>query len=126
MSLDLIAINKLLDACINGKGNIFDEFRKIRNVKRDFAKKLDGSNHIPDNFANIYNKLSNSKQDKDETLNKLGNVNTTIDIRSLIDVNLVNSDTVRKATEQVKSNKDDPVLTFNYDSIKQERPRPYL
>ena len=46
-SVELIRKNKLLDACINGKGDIFDEFRKIRN-KRDFPQTTDGSNNIPD------------------------------------------------------------------------------
>ena len=53
------------DACING--NIFDEFRKIRHVKRDLPQTLDGSNNIPDEFANVYKKLY-STQDQIETL----------------------------------------------------------
>ena len=48
----------------------------------------------------------------------LGNVNTSIDILSLKDVDLVTSDIIRKAVEQVKANKNDPVFTFNSDCIK--------
>ena len=116
-SIELIMKNKLLDACINGKWNIFDEFRTIRNVKRDFPQTIEGSNNIPDKFANVYKKLYNSTQDQDETLNILGNVNTFIDILSLNDVDLVTSNIVRNAAEQVKSSKNDPVFTFNSDCI---------
>ena len=48
----------------------------------------------------------------------LGNVNTSIDILSLDDVDLVTSDIMRRAAEQVKSNKNDPVFTFNSDCTK--------
>ena len=111
-SVEQIKKNKLLDACINGKGNIFDEFRKIRHVKRDLPQTIDGDNKIPDEFANAYKKLYNS------TLKILGNVNTSIDILSLKDVDLVTSDIIRKAVEQVKANKNDPVFTLNSDCIK--------
>ena len=37
-SVEQIKKNKLLDACINDKGNIFDEFREIRHVKRDLVR----------------------------------------------------------------------------------------
>ena len=117
-SVEQIKKNKLLDACINGKGNIFDEFRKIRHVKRDLPQTIDGSNNIPDEFANVYKKLYNSTQEQVETLKILGNVNTSIDILSLKDVDLVTSDIIRKAVEQVKANKNDPVFTFNSDCIK--------
>ena len=117
-SVELIKKNKLLETCINGKGNIFDEFRKIRNVKRDLPQAIDDSNNIPDEFANVYKKLYNSTPDQDETLNILGNVDTSIDILSFNDVDLVTSDIVRKAAEQVKANRNDPVFTFNSDCIK--------
>ena len=48
----------------------------------------------------------------------LGNANTSIDILSLKDVDLVISDIIRKDVEQVKANKNDPVFTFNSDCIK--------
>ena len=111
-SVEQIKKNILLDACINGKGNIFDEFRKIRYVKRDLPQTIDGDNNIPDEFANAYKKLYNS------ILKILGNVNTSIDILSLKDVDLVTSDIIRKAVEQVKANKNDPVFTLNSDCIK--------
>ena len=85
-SVEQIKKNKLLDACISGKGSIFDEFRKIRHVKRDLPQIINGSNNIPDEFANVNKKLYNSTQDQVETLKILGNVNISIDILSLKDV----------------------------------------
>ena len=63
-SVELIKKHKLLDAYINGIGNIFDEFGKIRNVKRDFPQTIDGSNNVADKFANVYKKLYISTQDE--------------------------------------------------------------
>ena len=51
----------------------------------DFPQTIDQSNNVSDKFANVYHKLYNSKQDQDETLNILVNVNTSIDILSLND-----------------------------------------
>ncbi|MDP7404169.1 MAG: hypothetical protein QF782_01885, partial [Porticoccaceae bacterium] len=57
--------NALLDACINGKGDIFTEIRKIRSSPMAVANSIDGvTENIPTHFASIYSKLFNSVDEK--------------------------------------------------------------
>ena len=62
---DALKRNRLLDACINGKGNIYTEIRKMRKCPGSVVKTIDGvSTDIPDHFASIYSKLYNSNKEK--------------------------------------------------------------
>ena len=121
-SVEIIKKEKLLDACINGKGNIFDEFRKIPKVKNDVPHTLDGKMNVSETFANVYQNLYNSAGDRDETLKFLGQVNEHIGDLSISDVNMVTGDIVRKATKQIKPNKNDPVFAFNSNCLKRTPP----
>ena len=116
-SVEIIKKNKLLDACINGKGNIFDEIRKIRKVKKNSPQCIDGCNNVPEKFANVYEELFNSTNDKHETLKTFWKVDNAINNSSLSDVDLVDIDVIKKATERIENSKNDPVFIFNSDSI---------
>ena len=62
-----IVKNKLLDACINGQGDIFKEIKKIRAHKPVLAASMDGEkDDIAGHFKNIYSTLYNSTNDQDE------------------------------------------------------------
>ena len=64
---DMIVKNKLLDACINGNGDIFAEIRKLRKSKPPVATNMDGEKHdIPAHFKNIFEDIYNSANDQDE------------------------------------------------------------
>ena len=63
-----------------------------------------------------------SADDKDETSKLLGQVNEHIGDSSISDVDIVTSDIVRKATKQIKTNKNDPVFAFNSDCLKRALP----
>ena len=39
---DTISKNKLLDACINGKGDIFEEIKRLRKTNETTATSMDG------------------------------------------------------------------------------------
>ena len=61
----MIRRNKLLDACINGNGDIFTEIKKIRQNKPVVAVSMDNVKEgIPNHFKDIYSKLYNSVGDK--------------------------------------------------------------
>ena len=46
--------NKLLDACLNGQGNLFKEVKAIRKTRKVVATSIDGvSENVPDHFKNI-------------------------------------------------------------------------
>ena len=60
-SKDTIKRNKLLDACINGDGDLFTEIKKIRNTNACSAESIDGvTEGVSDHFKTIYEQLYNS------------------------------------------------------------------
>ena len=74
-SEELIRKNKLLDACINGSGDIFSELKKMRSHKATVASSMDGNKKdIPNHFKDIYSKLYNSVDDLDN-LNEMKSEN---------------------------------------------------
>ena len=118
-SEELIIKNKLLDACLNGNGDIFTEIRKLRKAKPVIATGMDGINDdIPGHFKNIFGNLYNSANDKAALLEVLNEVEDMIDETSLDDVKLVTPDIVRQAAKNLNDSKSDPQLNFSSDCIK--------
>ena len=63
--LDRIKRNNLLNSCINGNGNIFDEIRRQRKCKQTFAASIDGcTENIPSYLASNYSNIYNCVDDK--------------------------------------------------------------
>ena len=63
---NIIRKTKLLDACLNGNGDIFYEIKKMRQSKPVVASSIDGKNeNIEEHFKETYEKLYNSVDDKD-------------------------------------------------------------
>ena len=55
---DILKKNALLNACINDKGDIFSEIKKLRKTSQSCSATIDGvDNRIEDEFANIYSDL---------------------------------------------------------------------
>ena len=66
---ELITKNKLLDACINGNGNIFDELKKLRKAKPVVATSMDGvAEDIPGHFRRIFKDIYNSADDSEDLM----------------------------------------------------------
>ena len=117
-SIELIRKNKLLDACINGNGDIFKEIRKIRKEKNIIAQTIDGCDNAGEQFKNVYQKLYNSENDGnlvDEILNEVDN---SIDSSSLDEVGKVTPGIVHTAVQHIKMHKNDPTFSFNSDCLK--------
>ena len=114
-SADMVRKNKLMDACLNGNGDVFEEIRKMRKVKKSLPHTMDGQTNVTERFKNVYQKLYNSVNDEQEVL-KL--VNNYVDVSSLDDVDLVNQSVVRKAVNNIKLHNNDPIFTFNSSCIK--------
>ena len=122
-SEELISKNKLLDACINGNGDLFLEIKKLRRAKPVTATSMDGvTDDIPGHFKNIFSNLYNSADDKDELAEVLTEVENNIKSSSIADVRLVTSDIVRKAAKNLNDSKSDPELNFSSDCIKNGTP----
>ena len=112
---------KLLDACLNGNGDLFKEIKKMRNTKPVCADKVDGVTiDIPNHFRNIYKELYNSVHDADEIEIISEEINNKINNESLNDVNKITIEEVKKATSALKPGKGDPMLNFSSDCIKVE------
>ena len=116
---ELITKNKLLDACVNGNGDIFSEIKKLRKAKPVIATSMDGvKQDIPGHFKNIFGNLYNSAGEKEELLKVLQEVEDKIDVSSLDAVDLVTPDIVREAAKNLNESKSDPQLNFSSDCIK--------
>ena len=117
-SADVVKKNKLLDACVNGNGEIFEELKKMRRVRKVLPQTMDGSENVSERFKNVYQKLYNSVNDVQGTRKMLNQVDICINSSSLADVDLVTPELLYKAAENVKKHKNDPSFSFNSDCFK--------
>ena len=61
--------NAILNACINDRGDIFKEVRKIRKTAATVSSMIDGVTiNIETHFANVYEKLYNLIGDKEKLM----------------------------------------------------------
>ena len=118
-SEDKIARNKLLDACLNGQGDIFKEIKKLRASKPIVATSMDGvKDDISGHFKTIYSTLYNSVHDQEELMNVAQETESRINSLSHLDVEKVNPDVVKEAASHLRDSKSDPSYSFNSDCIK--------
>ena len=114
----IISKNKLLDACLNGKGDVFKEIRKLRANKPIVATSMDGiKSNIADHFKGIYSTLYNSTNDANEVVEIAAEIESKINILSLLDVEKVTPEVVKKAAANLCDSKSDPIFTFNSDCV---------
>ena len=111
--------NKLLDACINGNGDVFQEIKKMRKSAPVVASSMDGKKEgLEEHFKEIYSKLYNSVDDKENIQNLLDDVNNRINFTHAHDVHKVTPEIVKEAAKHLKDGKSDPVHVFSSDCIK--------
>ena len=97
-SCDIISKNKLLDACINGNGDLFSEIKKMRNSDPMVANTMDGVKvGIADHFKDIYSGLYNSVDDQEELVKLCESVKQKVNVHHLHDVRKVTPDIVKEA-----------------------------
>ena len=116
---DIIKKNKLLDACVNGNGDIFSEIKKIRSHKNVVASSMDGQNDdIAGHFKGLYSDLYNSVDDLDNLRELKAEVDNEINFSQLFEVDKVTPDVVQKAASNLKDSKSDPIYSFSSDCLK--------
>ena len=116
---DFIKRNKLLNACVNGSGDIFSEIKKLRSCRNVTATSMDGvKEDIPGHFKSIYSKLYNSADDKEELTDLMKTIDEKVNFTHLNDVNKVTTEVVKEAVNHLKDNKSDPIYSFSSDSLK--------
>ena len=97
-SENLIAKNRLLDACINGTGDIFTEIKRLRCCKPKVASNIDGEkDDIPGHFKKIYDKLYNSGNYENDLRDVLNNVESRINFSDVIEIERVTPDVIKEA-----------------------------
>ena len=71
-SEETIKKNKLLDACLNGDGDIFKQIKLLRKSGQVVSTSMDGiKTDIPGHFKKIYSKLYNAHDDVEKMLLKM-------------------------------------------------------
>ena len=116
---EMIKRNKLLDACINGSSDIFEEIKKMRRSKPVVATSMDGKkDDIPGHFKTIYSQLYNSVDDHEDLQTLKESVERAVNVDSLDDVRKVTPEKVKEAAEKLKNNKSDPTYSFTSDCFK--------
>ena len=119
MSQETIKKNKVLDACINGEGDIFKEIKSFRNSAQTVSTSMDGvQQNIQEHFKDIYSKLFNSHNDADAIIDIEREVQSRVNQSHVKDVEKVTPDLVKEAVKHLKNNKSDPTYSFSSDCIK--------
>ena len=110
--------DKMLNACLAGKENIFDKIKKMRQVKNEAPSAIDGNDSPANRFAQVYDKLYNSTNDKEDTDAMINKIQCSVKEDSIKDVNLVTPDVIKNVISEIKTNKKDPVFIFNSNCVK--------
>ena len=120
---ECIRKNTILDACINDKGDIFKEIRKLRKTAPTVSSMINGvTNNLETHFADVYEKLYNSIDDKENLMTVLHHLNTKINCESVTKVEQITPILVKEAISKLKNDKTDPLYHFNSDCIKNAPP----
>jgi hypothetical protein len=111
--------NKLLQACLNGEGNIFTEIKTMRKTKKVVANTIDGvSKNISEHFKDIYSDLFNSVEDAENMARVSEVIENRVQSKDIADIEKVTPEVIKKATARLKPGKSDSVFIFTSDCIK--------
>ena len=120
---DVLRRNALLDACINGKGDIFSEIRKMRKSPSSAVNSIDGvSQDIPDHFATLYGRLYNSVDEKSKLDSLFAAIDSQVSQEDSLEIHKITAEVVEAAVSHLKKNKTDPVLTSTSDCLSNSPP----
>ena len=120
---DTLKRNALLDACINGKGDIFSEIRKMRKSPSSAVNSIDGvSKDIPDHFATLYGRLYNSVDEKSKLESLFAAVDSQVSNVDNSEISKITAKVVKEAVSHLKNSKTDPVLSSTSDCLSNSPP----
>ena len=120
---EVLRRNALLDACINGKGDIFSEIRKMRKSTSAAVNSIDGVSHdIPDHFATLYSRLYNSVDEKSKLESLFKTVNNQVSQEDIFEISRITPEVVKDAVGHLKKNKTDPLLSSTSDCLSNSPP----
>ena len=115
----IIKKNKVLDACINGDGDIFKEVKALRKSTEVVSSSMDGvQDNIQEYFKGIYGNLYNSHDDSENIKVIENEVHSRVNQYHLKDVEKVSPELVKEAAKHLNNNKSDPIYSFTSDCLK--------
>ena len=118
-SEEIIRKHKLLNACINGNADIFQEIKKMRRHTPQVATSLDGKEgNVSNSFKQIYEKLYNSVDDRAECDLLDLEINEKISHSQLHEVNKVTPSIIKTSASSLSNGKSDPVYSYSSDCIR--------
>ena len=117
---DSIKNDKLVNSIINGGVNIFSEIKKLRGHRATCSTRIDnevGSDNISNYFADIYGDLYNRVPLSEQFHDLCTQLNMKVGQHSLMQVERINEDLVRKALKLMKSSKRDAMFDMQSDCL---------
>ena len=117
---DRIQNEKYIAGLIGQGRNIFKEIRKSHGSSNTFSSRIDhvvGSANIAQHFAGTYSKLYNQVENGQELISLSDAINRNINDASLIEVDRINDEVIRKALNKLKPNKRDSIFNIVSDCL---------
>ena len=115
----MIRKNRLLDACLNGNGDIFTEIKRIRKSEPVVATSIDGKNeNVEEYFKDTYKGLYNCIDDFNEMETLKTEVDIGVNCSHFSDLELVTPNLIKEAVACLKGGKSDPNYLFTSDCFK--------
>ena len=116
---DKIQNDKFVQGILNGGVNIFNEIKKFRVAFRNSSSRVDdqvGSKNISNRFAEIYSDLYNQHElsELDELEKSIGEKVSDL---SLIDVDKISVNLVKKALKKMKDGKNDSLYNIQSECL---------
>ena len=108
-----------MNVCINGKGDLFEEVKRMRRHKPKAASSMDGNTEdIPGHFLSIYSGLYNEANDEHEIDSMRRKIEDKIDDIDIREVQKVTPAVLKKAASNLKNKKNDPYFQCASEFIK--------
>ena len=112
--------DKFVQGVLGGGLNIFQEIKKFRGVNKNCSTRIDdevGASNIANHFAVIYSKLYSKHEHGPEFDMMEDNIKKAVDEHSLVDVNKITEDIIKRALKTMKSGKGDTIFDFQSDCL---------
>ena len=118
MAANTLRRNALLNACLNGKSDIFTEIRKMRRTQPTTVNSIDGvTQNVPGHFASIYSRLYNSVDEASKLESLYAEIVDGITTTDKAEIQKINAGVVKEAVGHLKKNKTDPVMQSTSDCL---------
>ena len=114
--------DKFVESLLSGGVNIFDEIKKHRGKTKNLSSRVDnevGDINIANRFADIYSNLYNQHSNGDEFEDIKDTISASIGAWSMVDVDRITDDVVKKALKRMKNGKNDGLYDIQSECFSQ-------